>query len=149
MATDPFLLRNFACFQDLSDEQLDAIANITDAVCYPAKYTLFEEGVMGKRLYFLLKGEVEILFNTGKPNLMRIDVKTGETVMGCSVLMEPFMYAATNRTLTKVELLEVKVPELMKLTEKDCQLGMAIQRLLINFMREYILRLRNLLGERV
>ena len=149
MATDPVLLKKFSYFQDLSDEQLIAIANITDAVCYPPDHTIFEEGVMGKRLYFLLKGEVEILFNTGKANLMRIDVKTGETVMGCSVLMEPFMYAATNRSLTKVELLEVKVPELMKLTEKDCQLGMAIQRLLINFMREYILRLRNLLGDRI
>jgi len=149
MSTDPVLLKKFSCFQDLSVEQLDEIANVTDSVCYPPNHTIFEEGVMGKRLYFLLKGEVEILFNTGKPNLMRIDVKTGETVMGCSVLMEPFMYAATNRSLTKVELLEVKVPELMKLTEKDCQLGMAIQRLLINFMREYILRLRNLLGDRI
>ena len=149
MATDPALLKKFSCFQDLSDEQLNAVANITDAVCYPPKHTIFEEGVMGKRLYFLLKGEVEILFNTGKTNLMRIDVKTGETVMGCSVLMEPFMYAATNRSLTNVEVLEINVPELMKLTEKDCQLGMSIQKLLINFMREYILRLRNLLGNRV
>jgi hypothetical protein len=96
-----------------------------------------------------MKEEVEILFNTGKPNLMRIDVKTGETVMGCSVLMEPFMYSATNRSLTNVEVLEINVPELMRLTEKDCQLGMSIQKLLINFMREYILRLRNLLGNRV
>lgn len=149
MATDPVLLKNFSCFQDLSEEQLNAIANITDAVCYPPNHTIFEEGVMGKSLYFLLKGDVEILFNTGKPSLMRIDVKTGLTVMGCSVLMEPYMYAATNRSLTKAELLEVKVPELMELIKKDCQLGMAIQRLLINFMREYILRLRNLLGGRI
>ena len=149
MATEPVLLKKFSCFQDLSDEQLDAVANIADAVCYPPNHTIFEEGVMGKRLYILMKEEVEILFNTGKPNLMRIDVKTGETVMGCSVLMEPFMYSATNRSLTNVEVLEINVPELMRLTEKDCQLGMSIQKLLINFMREYILRLRNLLGNRV
>ena len=34
MATYPDLLRKFSCFRDLSEDQVNAIAQITDAVCY-------------------------------------------------------------------------------------------------------------------
>ncbi len=148
MTADPNSLRKFSCFQDLSDEQIDAIAEITTEVCYPANHVIFEEGVVGKRLYFLLKGKVEILFNVGEPTLTRIDVKEGEDLMGCSALMEPFMYAATNRSVTEVKVLEIDIPKLRELMKKDCKLALAIQQQQVNFMREYILRLRSMLSMR-
>jgi len=148
MATDPDLLKKISCFQGLSDEQIKDIAQIAVSVCYPPHHNIFEEGVMGKRLYFLLKGKVEILFNTGKPTLTQIDLKEGEHIMGCSAMMEPYMYTATNRSLTEVEVLEINISQLQELMKKDCQIGLAIQSQLIKFMKEYILRLRNILSER-
>jgi len=67
--------------------------------------------------------------------------------MGCSALMEPYMYAATNRSLTEVEVLEVNIPKLVELMEKDCQLGMAIQKQLIQFLKEYIMKLRSMVAK--
>lgn len=147
MATDPKYLKNFSCFQTLSDAQIEAVAQISDVLCYSPKHVIFEEGVIGKRLYFLLKGKVEILFNTGNPELTRIDEKEGEYVMGCSALMEPFMYAATNRSLTEVEVLEVDIAKLRVLMEEDCKLGMAIQNQLIKFLKDYIMKLRSMVAQ--
>ena len=147
MPTDTSYIKSISCFQDLTPEQVDALAEISDIVCYPPKHNIFEEGVLGKRLYFLLKGKVEILFNTGKPDLTRIDIKEAEYVMGCSALMEPYMYAATNRSLTEVEVLEVNIPKLVELMEKDCKLGMAIQKQLIQFLKEYIMKLRSMVAK--
>jgi len=67
--------------------------------------------------------------------------------MGCSALMEPYMYAATNRSLTEVEVLEVNIPKLVELMEKDCKLGMAIQKQLIQFLKEYIMKLRSMVAK--
>ena len=50
MTTYPVLLRNFSCFHDLTDEQIDAIAKFTDAVCYPPGHVLFKDGEEGKHL---------------------------------------------------------------------------------------------------
>ena len=61
MPTDTSYIKSISCFQDLTPEQVDALAEISDIVCYPPKHNIFEEGVIGKRLYFLLKGKVEIL----------------------------------------------------------------------------------------
>lgn len=55
MATDPNYLRVVSCFRDLSDEQLESLAQITDALCYPPGQTLFKENKPGKRLFFWLK----------------------------------------------------------------------------------------------
>jgi signal-transduction protein with cAMP-binding, CBS, and nucleotidyltransferase domain len=59
MPTDPNYLRDFSCLRALSEEQLEVIAQFTDAVCYPSSYTLFEEGKPGEHLYFLVKGDIE------------------------------------------------------------------------------------------
>ena len=58
MPTDPKYLQNFSCFESLSRDQLQAVAEITNAVCYPSGYVLFEEGNPGDRLFFLMKGSV-------------------------------------------------------------------------------------------
>jgi CRP-like cAMP-binding protein len=65
MPTDPNYLRDFSCFRNLSDDQLNAIAEITSAVCYSSGYLLFEEGKPGERLFFLVKGDVEVLYENG------------------------------------------------------------------------------------
>ena len=68
--------------------------------------------------------------------------------MGCSALVEPHMYAATNRSLTEVEVLEVNISLLTDLMHKDCQLGLKLQQQLLKFMMGHIMELRNLLANR-
>jgi CRP/FNR family transcriptional regulator, cyclic AMP receptor protein len=142
MPTDPNYLRDFSCFRDLSDEQLDAIAQISNAVCYPAGYELFKEGNPGERLFFLLNGKVEVLFEIGEAGQARVDIVSGEEIVGCSVLVEPFVYTATERSLTEVEVLEIDADTLRKMMREDCPLGFAIQQRVINVLMDRIMKFR-------
>ncbi len=142
MPTDPIFLRDFPCFRDLSEERLNAIAQITTAVCYPPGHILFEEGKPGEHLFFLVKGDVEVFYNIGEAGRVRVDTASREEVIGCSVLVEPYTYTATERSLTEVEVLEVDAASLRELMQKDCQLGLSLQQHIIKVLMERILDLR-------
>ena len=142
MPTDPTFLRDFSCFRDLSDDQLKAIAQITNAVCYPPGQILFEEGKPGERLFFLVKGDVEVLYSIGEADQVRVDTVSGEDAVGCSALVEPYTYTATERSLTEVEVLEVDAASLRELMQKDCRLGLSLQQHIIRVLMERILNLR-------
>ena len=142
MPTDAKYLREFSCFHKLTEDQAKALAQITNAVCYPAGYILFEEGKPGERLFFLVKGEVEILYQIGETGPVKVDTVTGEEIVGCSALVAPYVYTATERCLSEVEVLEVDAVELRDLMQKDCRLGLSLQQHIISVLMERILDLR-------
>lgn len=142
MPTYPIFLRDFSCFRDLSDDQLKAIVQITNVVCYPPGQILFEEGKPGERLFFLVKGDVEVLYSIGEADQVRVDTVSGEDAVGCSALVEPYTYTATERSLTEVEVLEVDAASLRELMQKDCRLGLSLQQHIIRVLMERILNLR-------
>ena len=142
MPTDPNYLRDFSCFRDLSEEQLKVIAQFTDAVCYPPDRVLFQEGKPGKRLFFLVKGDVEVLYEIGEAGQAHVDTLSGEEVVGCAALIAPYTYNATERSLTEVEVLEVDAASLRELMQKDCRLGLSLQQHIIRVLMERILNLR-------
>lgn len=142
MPTDPKYLQRFPCFRDLSDDQLKAIAEITNAVCYQPGYVLFEEGKPGDRLFFLMKGSVEVFYQIGEAGGVQVDTVKGEEVVGCSALVEPYTYTATEKSLTEVEVLEIDSVSLRDLMQKDCCLGFLIYRHIIGVLMDRILDLR-------
>jgi CRP/FNR family transcriptional regulator, cyclic AMP receptor protein len=142
MPTNPKYLQEFRCFRNLPEAQLKLLAQITDAVCYPPDYVLFEEGQPGKRLFFLVKGDMDILHNIGRDGEVLVDTVSGEKVVGCSSLIQPYTYTATERGLTEVEVLEVDALALRQLMEKDCHLGMLIQQHIMRVLMKRILELR-------
>ena len=142
MPTDPNFLRDFSCFRDLSDEQLKVIAQITDAVCYPPGQILFEEGEPREHLFFLVKGDVEVFYRIGEAGQVHVDTISGEEAVGCSSLVEPFTYTATERSLTEVEVLQVDAISLRDLMQKDCHLGFSLQQQIIKVLMERILNFR-------
>lgn len=142
MATDPVYLQNIFCFRTLSEDQLKAIAQIANAVCYPPGYTLFEEGKPGERLFFLVKGDVEVLYNIGETGRVHVDTVSGDEIVGCSALIEPYLYTATERSLTEIEVLEVDAIALRDLIQRDCHLGFSLQQRIISVLNRRILDLR-------
>ena len=142
MPTDVAYLKNFNCFRDLTNEQINMIAEISSAVCYPKNYVIFEEGEVGDRLYLLLKGEVEVSYKIGEDGLVKVVTVAGEEIVGCSALVEPYTYTATERSLTEIEVLEVKLDPLRALMKKDCALGFKIQQHVIEILIERIIDLR-------
>jgi CRP-like cAMP-binding protein len=142
MPTDPNFLRDFSCFRDHSEEQLEVIAQITDAVCYPPDRILFQEGKPGEHLFFLVKGDVEVLYRIGEAGQVHVDTISGEDAVGCSALVEPYTYTATERSLTEVEVLEINAASLRELMQKDCRLGFSLQQQIIRVLMARVLNLR-------
>jgi CRP/FNR family transcriptional regulator, cyclic AMP receptor protein len=142
MPTDPKYLQEFSCFRNLTEKQVEAIAEITNAVCYSAGYTLFEEDKPGDRLFFLVKGRVEVFYNIGEFGPTRVDQVSGEEVVGCSALVKPYVYSATERTVSEVEVLEVDVNALRELMQKDHDLAYTIHQHILGVLMKRILDLR-------
>jgi CRP/FNR family transcriptional regulator, cyclic AMP receptor protein len=142
MATDAALLKDFSCFRDLTDDQINKIAQFTNAVCYPPKHVLFEEGQAGERIYFLVNGEVEVLYRIGEDGMVPVDIVCGEEVVGCTALVDPYTYAATERSLSEIEVLEVDTASLRALMQQDLELGYKIQQHIIEILMGRITNLR-------
>ena len=142
MATDPKFLRDISCFRDLSDEQLENLAQITNALCYLPGHTLFEENKPGKLLFFLVKGDVEVFYNIGEAGQVHVDTISGEEIAGCSALIEPYVYTASERCLTEVEVLEIDAEALRNLMQEDLSLGFAIQQRMIALLMDRITNFR-------
>jgi CRP-like cAMP-binding protein len=142
MPTDPMYLKGYSCFENLTEEQLETIAEITDAVCYLPGQILFEEGLHSEKVFFLKEGDVEVIYNIGESGRVQVDTVSGQEVVGCSALIEPYLYTATERSLTQVEVLEVDAKALRELMQSDCQLGFMLQSQIIKILMERILTLR-------
>ena len=143
MATDPKVIRKFECFRQLTDEQVDAIAVISNSICYPKGHVLFEEGQQGDLIYLLIEGDVDVFYKTPDAGLEKVDSISSEEVIGCSVMVPPYVYTATEKTLSDVEVLEIKTKELRALIEKDPQLGLTIQEHIMKILNNRILELRH------
>ena len=142
MTTDPNLVRNFSCFRDLSKDQIKNIAQIANAVCYPPNQVLCEEGEPGQNLYFLVKGNIEVLYNIGEAGQVHVDTISAEDIFECSVLVEPFIYTATMRSLSEIEVIVIDASALRKLMQKDCRLGFILQQQIIKLLIRRVMDFR-------
>jgi CRP-like cAMP-binding protein len=93
-------------------------------------------------LFFLIKGKVAVLYTIGEAGQVRVDAVSGNEIIGCSALIEPYTYTATERTVTEVEVLEVDAVALRELMQRDCRLGLVLQQHIIRVLMERILDLR-------
>ncbi|MEA3326307.1 MAG: cyclic nucleotide-binding domain-containing protein [Chloroflexota bacterium] len=142
MSTDPKLLRSFACFHNLSDEQVNAIAQISNSVCYSKGYVLFKQDDPGDFLYLLIEGDVEVFYENAETGAHRVDTVSSEEVVGCAAMVPPYIYTATEKCLSDVEVLEIKTEELRGLIQKDPQLGLRLQEYIIRTLNDRVLELR-------
>lgn len=142
MSTQVEYVKNLTCFKDLSAEDQNAIAKISDAVCYSPGYVLFREGEKAKKLYLIVKGQAEAIFNIGEAGQVRVETLSDDEIAGCSALVEPHLYAATERSITDIEVLEIDIESLKKLFQENNQLGLRIYENMIKIMTRRILELR-------
>jgi CRP-like cAMP-binding protein len=142
MPTDPDYLQNFSCFCDLSEDQRKAVAQLANAVCFAPGYVLSGEDKPGDYLYLLASGEVEVMYNIGEEGLTRVDLVSGEEVIGCSALVPPFTYTSTTRCLMEIEVLKLDAKALRKLMQEDCSLGFSIQQRIMMFLMDRIVDFR-------
>jgi len=142
MATDPKIIRKFECFRQLTEEQREQIAEISNSICYPEGHILIEEGERGEILYLLIEGDVNVFYRNPKTGLEKVDTVSSEEVIGCSAVVPPYIYSATEKTLSDVEVLEIKTDALRNLVQEDPDIGLKIQEHIIKKLNDRILELR-------
>lgn len=142
MPTDPHRLKEFACFSGLTENQRQEIGALASEVSFRSGHTLFEEGDPGSELYMLAAGQVEVLYSVGETGSTRVDTVGESEVLGCSSLIEPYLYSATAHCVSDVDVLVLDASELRKLMVKDCPVGYAIQNQIIRTLLDRIVDLR-------
>ena len=142
MVVESNYLRNYPCFQDLTDAQLDKVAQLCEAECFYPGHTLFEDGKPGTHLYLLAKGEVEVLFAIGEEGLVLVDRLDVGKAICCDVLVPPFTYRSTARSLDEIEVLIIDAAKFRALMQEDCRLGLSVLQKIIQILLDQIVDLQ-------
>ena len=127
----PELLRRYPFFASLDEQQLEAIAMISQEKKYPKGALLVKENTDATCLALLIEGDIDLIFSGGGEgaiaNALVGSIAPGE-VYGVSSLIEPYRYTATARATMPVKVIEVDGLALRTLVEEDCRMGCIVMR---------------------
>lgn len=104
---------------------------------------LVEEGEKGEILYLLIDGDIDVYYRNPETDLEKVDTISSEEVIGCSAMVPPYVYTATEKTLSDVEVLEIKTDALRDIIQQDPDIGLKIQEHIIKILNNRILELRH------
>jgi CRP-like cAMP-binding protein len=95
-------LKKANLFGSLSDDQLQAIAQLGQEESFGSGEEIFKQDQKGKTLYVLLDGSVTLMFTVGteareETDLMVETLEEPGSVFGTSSLVNPFVYNVTAR----------------------------------------------------
>ena len=126
--TSPELLRQFQFFDLLDDDQLEAIASISEEIVIEKDETLVEANQPAADFYFLIEGSMPYYFVVVAENYHYYNqeyyvanIEPGE-IIGISSLIEPFIYTATVRASKNCRVLHISATNLRSLCESDLNL---------------------------
>jgi CRP-like cAMP-binding protein len=142
MPTDPARFIEFLCFSELNSEQQAILAQFTEEERFQSEHTLFKEGKPGTHIYLIGDGYVEVLYNIGEEGPSRVDRIGAGEIVGCSALVDPYVYTSTTRCLSDIEVMKIEAESLRKLMNEDYALGFSIQKNLIRMLLDRIIDLR-------
>jgi CRP/FNR family transcriptional regulator, cyclic AMP receptor protein len=127
----PELLRRYPYFGQLNDEQLKAIAMISEERTFPKDVLLVKENTPANKLMVLLEGDIDLVYSGGGEgaisNALVGSIAPGE-VLGVSALIEPYRYTASSRATVPVKVIEIDGLALRELMGKDTNLGYTLMR---------------------
>jgi CRP-like cAMP-binding protein len=127
----PELLRRYPFFTSLNDDQLKAIAMISEERIYPKGTVLIKENTPAAKLVLLLEGDVDLIFSGGGEgavvNALVGSIAPGE-VYGVSALIEPFTFISSAKATVQVKVVEVDGAALRALMDLDARLAFALMR---------------------
>jgi len=127
----PELLRRYPFFALLDEQQLAAIAMITQEKSYPKGALLVKENTNATLLALLIEGDVDLIYSGGGEgaitNALVGSIAPGEPY-GVSSLIEPYRYTASAKATVPVKVIELDGLALRGMVEKDPKLGHIIMR---------------------
>lgn len=108
------ILKNIPFFSELSDEDLQQIAEKVQMQYYPAEHVIFNQGDPGDIMYVIKRGQVQVVRNQEVVALLKDGAFFGEMAL---VSDEP--RNATVRTVSDAEVLTINKFEFMRLMESN------------------------------
>jgi CRP-like cAMP-binding protein len=143
-------LKQSDIFYQLTQTQLEMIANLCQEVTFSAGQVIFEENSSSKELYVIAQGEVDILINPSlvtpkdknaeKEKVAIASLKRGQS-FGEIALVDQGLRSATARASQKdTRLLVIPRDRLIMLCETYPQLG---YRLMYNLAADLAMKIRN------
>lgn len=140
--------------RELSQEQLEALAQISRLKEFEPGQLLIEEGSRGEDIYLLQEGRVGVEIQMPLTPQKRVELYIGKRgdIFGEISFLDGFPRSASVRAKTKATVLVVDGAKLKDLMEKDQPLSLMLLRnlalVLCSRLRGMDLQLRNVLSER-
>jgi CRP/FNR family transcriptional regulator, cyclic AMP receptor protein len=123
------ILRRYPFFATLSEDQLKAIAMISEEKAYPKDVLLLKENTPANKLILLLEGDVDLIYSGGGEgaitNALVGSIAPGE-MLGVSSLIEPFVYISSARATISSRGIEIDGAALRALIQVDKMLGFGL-----------------------
>ena len=127
----PELLRRYPFFSLLTEDQLKAIAMISDEKTYAKDTILLKEDTPASKLFLLMEGDVDLIFSGGGEgaivNALVGSIAPGE-VLGVSSMIEPYKSISSAKATTAIKVIEINSTALRALCEVDSKMGYALMR---------------------
>ena len=142
MSVEIGLLKDISLFSNLSESRLSSLAGLCNTKEYCSDYRLFKEENHGSTVYFLIEGEVKLVFSIGDGGEINVDKADQGTIIGCSVLFHPHRYNATAISLTDIKVLSIDISLLRIVFEQDYALAVSFYEHLVQNLLERIVDLR-------
>jgi CRP/FNR family cyclic AMP-dependent transcriptional regulator len=130
----PEELSRFSLLSDLTQSQLEEVAEFTRPVSFAARQLILEEGRAADRCWLIRSGHVSL--ETRHPNGRSSVVQTlavGD-VLGWSCLLPPFEWRYDVVTEDAVTAFEIDAVRLRAAVEQDCSLGYPILHRLVEVL---------------
>jgi len=123
MAVDIAMLQTIPLFGNLTDTQLERIANLCSEKPISCGETFFKEGEPGKTFFVVPRGEIKILLTVGGEALVCMKWFSIGEMLGIQALVPPYRYSATGQAVTKGTLLAIDAAKLDQLFQQDSRLA--------------------------
>jgi CRP/FNR family cyclic AMP-dependent transcriptional regulator len=120
-------LKKASLFESLSDDQLKAIAQLSQERSFEPGDEIFKQGQKAKKIYVLLDGVVTLRIKAEEEiDLMAETLKELGSVFGTACLMKPFISNVTARCVKSTKALEMDSTEFQELLRRDPLIGFEV-----------------------
>jgi len=124
-------LRRYQFFNHFTQDQLKAVAMISEIETYPKGAIVAREDAIASKLYLLLEGDVDLIYSGGGEgaisNALVGSIAPGE-VFGVSSLVEPYQFISSVRAAMPLRVIAIDSIALRALAEIDSNLGYGLMR---------------------
>jgi CRP/FNR family cyclic AMP-dependent transcriptional regulator len=135
----PERMREIGLFGGLADDVLANFVGALEVLALDPGSVVFREGEMGREMFVLLAGEIEVLKHSKKQHEARVAILGPGDWFGEMSILDVLPRSATVRALAPAHLLKLTAHDLDGLYRRDIK---AYSMLILNIAREMSRRLR-------